>query len=210
MLIKNLFLQKHLQSKRGFSLVEMMVAMSLFSVVSIIVLGSILVLINGNRQNQIEQNTMSSLTMVLDTMSRDIRTGMDYYCRNDVESNNFSTTRDCVTGAYGFSFREVIPRLTAPSGISGDRVAFYRYEHNNGRGEIRRRAGENGERQAITPAQLDILELRFFTIATEPLVGPVDTYQPAVTIIIRAREVGQTSDEVILLQTTVTQRILDI
>jgi len=200
---------------KGFSLVEMMVAMSLYSVVSIIVLGSILVLINGNRQNQVEQNVMSSLTMIMDSMTREIRSGVDYFCRDNVFASNVSGTRDCDEGALGISFREITPRLTVD--VEGDRVAYQMRVLNNGRGVIVRKLGTDGDVERITPDQIDILELRFFVTGTEPLIDPstqdltVNATQPAVTIIIRAREVGQTSDDdVVTLQTTVVQRILDI
>jgi len=64
----------------GFTLIEMLVSLSLFTVVITITVGSLLVLINGNRELVSTQSVMDSLSFSLDSMTREIRTGRSYVC----------------------------------------------------------------------------------------------------------------------------------
>jgi prepilin-type N-terminal cleavage/methylation domain-containing protein len=60
---------------RGYSLVELMVAVSLFAIIMMLSAGSYLVMINVSRQAQGLIVGMNNLSFALDTMSRTIRTG---------------------------------------------------------------------------------------------------------------------------------------
>lgn len=187
----------------GFTLIEMMVAVSLFSVVSLIVVGTVLVLINGNAQNQTEQQVLGGLTVALDTMTREIRSGTHYYCTTSPDNSHGTNVSDCRNGSSGISFRESVRRLT--TGRAYDRVAFF-FDVDDGR-IMRKIATDDAE--PITPSNIDIISLQFVVTGTDTLEEG-DTEQSTVTIVIRAQDNTGFNDKEFTIQSTVTQRILDL
>ena len=65
---------------RGFTLVEMIVAVALFAIVMLISTGALLALVGANRKAQALQSVMNNLNMALDGMIRSIRMGHLYRC----------------------------------------------------------------------------------------------------------------------------------
>lgn len=189
-------------TQSGFSLIEMIVSLALFSVVMTISVGALLSLIGSNDQLRSEQSVMTNLAFALDSMSREIRTGSYYNC-ND---SNFAdqeilgtTTRNCNPGAYGISFVEGGDSIT---GGSSRRIAYYLDQ-----GKIMRRIG-NGTDQTMTADGIYIAELKFWVSGSATLLHGSDVSQPLVTVFIDAREsaTGQSN----YVQTTITQRSLDL
>lgn len=206
-MIKNIFFlnKLRLSQRQGFTLIEMLVAVSLFSVVATITTGSILVLINNNTQNQSEQSVLGALTMAFDSMTREIRTGTYYFCNNSNFPNlgnmGVASVADCSNGGRGLAFRESTRRLT--QGSQNDRIAFYFND-----GTIYRKIS-NTLAESIIPDNIEITDFSFIVTGTDTLFDDSDTAQPMVTIIAEARERG-TDNPPLVVQTTVTQRILDL
>jgi prepilin-type N-terminal cleavage/methylation domain-containing protein len=74
---------------RGYSLVELIVAVGLFSMVMTIATGAYLIMISANRQAQSISTGINNLSYALEDMTRGIRTGSGYAC-----SNNSITFKD--------------------------------------------------------------------------------------------------------------------
>lgn len=139
---------------RGFTLVEMMVALGIFAMVVTTTVGAFLVLIASNRTLQADQIVMNNLTFLMDNMTRELRTGTNYYCqtarRNSggnyvgnsaasyvVESPDslaINVAQDCPSGAnvpgvgltpvQGVAFIETGGSITGSYG-SGNRISYY-------------------------------------------------------------------------------------
>ena len=73
-------LKRNIQLKKGFTLAEVMVAVSIFAVVTTVGLGALLTLTDTYRATQVEKEAMDTLGFVLESMSREIRAGSDYGC----------------------------------------------------------------------------------------------------------------------------------
>ena len=69
-------------NRRGFTLVEMLVSLMLFSVVVVVALGALLKIINSNKKAQTIQAAISNVSFALDTMSRELRVASTYDCVN--------------------------------------------------------------------------------------------------------------------------------
>lgn len=59
----------------GFTLIEMMVAISLFSVAILLISGAYIALLSANRKERISTDAINNISTAVDSMVRDIRTG---------------------------------------------------------------------------------------------------------------------------------------
>lgn len=67
-------------SARGYTLVELIIAVGLFALIMMLASGAYLVMININRQTQSIATGIDNLSFALETMTRTIRTGTNYSC----------------------------------------------------------------------------------------------------------------------------------
>lgn len=215
----------------GFSLVEMIVSLALFSIVVVIAIGALLALIATNKQLQGEQSVMTNLSFALDSMTREIRTGTHYFC--DAQTNYNSgdkifkdgvnaspsptdldtladRTQDCATGnsgglrLHGIAFKEAGDSITG----SAERILYF---FDDTEGKIYRRVGD-GLAQSIVSSGIFIENAEFFVTGSAPQhgSGTTDNHQAMVTIYIEAKEINDPAAESHRIQTTITQRTLDI
>jgi len=93
-------------SEAGFTLIEMLVAVSLFAIVMTISVGALLALVDANKKAQATQSVMNNLNVALDGMVRNIRMGATYHCDAATETNKtvLSTGADCVSGGELLAF----------------------------------------------------------------------------------------------------------
>ena len=192
----------------GFSLIELLVSMTIFTVVVTITTGSLIVLIDSNTRAQSIQSAVGNLTFALDSMTREIRTGTFYFCRNynqpPVVGQNTTSVSNCLTGGNYLSIIEGGDSLT------GGRISYYYDDDHYGEGHgavLRRLAASGNNWQAITSENVRITEMEFVVTRT----NPNDLRQPSVTVYI-AGEAGDIpgSESDFAIQTTVVQRTLDI
>lgn len=66
--------------KRGFTLVEMIVSLGVFSIVAVVALGALVKIVSANKKAQTLQATMNNLNFALETLSRELRVSPYYYC----------------------------------------------------------------------------------------------------------------------------------
>jgi len=206
---------------RGFTLVEMIVSLALFSVVVTISVGGLLVLISANKQLQEEQNVLTNLSFAIDSIAREIRTGIRYDCtiQNSYASNNpfgsvapggtslssdldsnVGSLQDCYQGntsgarLVGISFIEGGDSITN----TNERILYW---YDSTEQALYRRVG--------TRAPEPIAD--FFVTGSQPLGTGTneDRLQPTVTIVIEAAAADEPS-VTYLMQTTITQRALDL
>ncbi len=64
--------------KKGFTLIEIIVAVSIFVIVMLISITALLSAINTNRKAQALSTVIGNLNLAIETMVRDVRTGHDY------------------------------------------------------------------------------------------------------------------------------------
>lgn len=199
--LKNNIVLQTLQS--GFSLIEVLVSLSIFAVVVTIAIGALVALIGANARTQNTQAVMTNISYALDSMTREIRTGTDFYCGTDSSLPvSGGSARDCSSGGPAFSFNEGGVSLTEFTSPPSRRIG-YRLED----GSIERRLG-NGSWAAVTAAEIEITRLRY--VVTGSTRG--DSVSPTVTVYV-AGTAGEANDDSLAgfnIQTTVVQQLLDI
>lgn len=77
---------KH-KARRGYTLIELIVAVGLFAIIMMLASGAYLIMINVNRQTQAIATGIDNVSFVLESMTRSIRTGRSY---SQIGSNTFS------------------------------------------------------------------------------------------------------------------------
>ncbi|MFT7644712.1 MAG: prepilin-type N-terminal cleavage/methylation domain-containing protein [Candidatus Paceibacteria bacterium] len=210
-------------SQLGFSLVEMIVSLGLFSVVITISVGALLMLVATNEQLQSEQTVMTNLSFAIDSMTREIRTGTNYYCvaranpgglfSTAADQSTLDGTNDCDEGNSGSRSLQGISFIEGGNSVTGgaDRILyFYDQTGFENDGKIMRRVG-NDAPQSIVSSGIYITNAEFFVSGSESLDSdPTEVDQAAVTIFIEARESSDSTGKPYRIQTTVVQRTLDI
>ncbi len=197
----------------GFTLIEVLVSLSLFTIVVTMSVGTLLVLIDANSKQQSAQSVATNLSFALDSMTREIRTGYFYECKSQssqLTKTNGAVYSDCPAGASNFAFSESGGSLTGS--MDSNRIA---YRYNPVSKSIERRLGnpstDGVDWRAITAPAVQINTLEFVVTDTRPYSSGNNQKSPTVTIFISGTAgniTGLNTD--FNIQTTVTQQILDI
>jgi prepilin-type N-terminal cleavage/methylation domain-containing protein len=175
--------------KKGFTLVELLVSISIFAVVMVVSMGSILVMLNSNRKSQAIRSVLDNLGTTMDDMSRSIRFGSNYHCGS---SGVLTQPQNCPSGDTNMTIID----------SSGTQIT---YKLSNGR--IARTIG--GVDYYLTSPDTNIQTLTFFVFGALPYSTP-DLLQPRVIMVINGTAgVNTTSQSPFSLETMVSQRKLD-
>ncbi len=203
------------QRQAGFSLIELLVSIGLFSVVITMAVGTMIILLDANAKAQNMNVLMTNLSFALDSMSREIRTGFAYYCNSQISLVPAVTdTRDCPYSRYALSIVETGNSLTGGdrgSYTSDNRIIYY-FDPSlfgPGHGAIMRRIGNNPA-QPITSEEIYITSASFTVIGSDTARAG-DLRTPLVRIFITG-EAGDIEglDTSFQLQTTVSQRLVEL
>lgn len=192
---------------QGFSLIELLVSVAIFAIVVTMSIGALMVVIDANAKAQNMQEVMVGLTFVMDSISREVRTGEGFYCSDTEPSGTLDeqSTRDCASGGVYLSLVEG----DVSSSLVGTGEPRITYWFNQALGRIDRRVG-NGSFYPITSEAVTVTDARFYVSDSDGALDG-DVKQANATIYM-AGEAGAISsaDTSFQLQTTVAKRILDI
>ena len=186
--------------ERGFTLVEMIVAVALFAVVMLVSVGALLSLVGANRKAQALQSVMNNLNIALDGMVRSIRMGTTYRCDSSAPSDP-----NCQDGGQSFYFESY--------GGDGDDVSddwMYSYDPNTRR---LYKSVENGaNRIALTAPEITIDSMTFYVIGARRGAQDPQNVQPKIVITVKgtAGVLNAKTRSTFNIQATAVQRVLDL
>lgn len=184
----------HYKKQNGFTLIEMMVSLALFGVVMMVAVGAFLSIIDANRKAQALQTSIDNTFFAFEHITRLIRTGTTYDC----EAFGTLDTHDC-NGGTEFQFLDDTGR-TIRIRVLGGVIQQ----------QTRDTTGTWGSWFSLTAPDLDVKNLIFHVNDSEPLSSG-NLLQPTVTILVSGVvNEGKKTETDIELQTTVTQRVLDL
>ncbi len=206
---------------RGFTLIELMVSVAIFAVIMVISLGALLSISTADKKAENIASVMNNLNFAVESMTRNIRTGYNYYCQ---ASGGADVDGDCTTspGATYIKF----------TAANGDAVT-YRYSNDattcQQSGPVKGCIVRTINGAALTPitapevvvTSLDgsASGLNIYLRGSLPgsprfIGGPTDSLQPNAVIIVTGYVVtgyvaNQQQQANFNIQTSVTQRLYD-
>ncbi len=177
-----------MKAGRGFTLIELMVAVSLFIIIMTISMGSILSIFDSNRKSRSLRTVMNNLNLAIESMSKEMRYGKNYHCGS---GGALSSPQNCPSGDTFLSF------------LSNENSQItYRLN-----GTTIEKDEDNGGYLPMTAPEVSIDNLTFYTLGA----GSGDSLQPKVLMRIKGHAGSEGKGKTdFTLQTMVSQRTLDI
>lgn len=189
---------------KGFTLIEMMVAVTIFAIVMMIGVGALLALVETNRRAQAINSVMNNLNAALESMARSIRVGTTYYCGSSPvppDQATLASTNSCASGGVLIAFEASDGDITDDS----DQVVY----RLNGT-QLERSLDSGASWVALTAPEVAIESFTVFVVGANSFAETGDTTQARVLMRIlgSAPVPGGTTE--FNVQASVVQRILDI
>jgi prepilin-type N-terminal cleavage/methylation domain-containing protein len=189
------------KDSRGFTLVELLVAMSLFLIVATIAVSNVITTGDLVRVAGAQRAVIDNVNFAIETMSRKIKVGTTYHC--DATNGSLTTPRPC-DGAGNTSFAflssdgqtEVVYRLSSDGKTIETNSCSPAISCNPNSGTF----------SALTSPDVTIESLKFYSFPAGIPLG--DGKQPEVTIFVRGYTEQKGLRYYFVLQTLLSQRVL--
>ncbi len=203
--------------ERGFTLIEVMISVGLFTVLMVIGIGAILAVSSTNRRTQAMRSIIDNLSFVMEDMARSMRLGDYFVCKDSLNPITFSDV-------WGLNSDGAIGQLTQ-DGEDCKSIAFepyWNFSASNPENQIIYQIGngailKKNEQMSfidimdpITPVEVNIDSARSGFTVTGSSKPADDFRQPKINIVLTGTITvnGKTSE--FNMQTSVSQRSLDV
>lgn len=185
----------------GFSLIELLVAVSIFTVVAMVSISALISVNDANKKAQTIRAIIDNLNFSVENMARNLRVGSNYYC-------GYSATErppgDCPNSSNAISFFD----------HNGNWIVYYL--STDGRNQIRKISG-TGTDLPLTPyidsapGGLQPLEINHLAFFVSGAASTGDNQQPRVVIVLSGTaRYSEKIETKFQIQTSVSQRSLDL
>jgi type II secretory pathway pseudopilin PulG len=183
------FTQHHFSLRKGgagFTIIEMIVATGIFTIVMLVVVGSLISLNNESRKSRSVRLVTDNLSSAIDSMSRNMRMGAYYHCgcgtlgtpSTPGDVNYPDGARDCpMSDAQGGGGDQC---LAFESQFGNQALATDQYVYRLFGNRIQRSKDGGVTFIDLTAPEIRINDLHFFVQGSTP-----DAHQPVVTLVIR-------------------------
>ena len=189
-------MQNNIQTEsKGFTLLELLISLSVFSVVSFVLVVSTLSVVHAGRRSEESIVAMDNLHFALEDMIRTLRFGGAYHCGT---SGVVTAPMDCLSGDSTIYFEQ----YGGDPGLSGDQVV---YDLDPSTGQIRKSTDGGATKHSLTSTKLKITSLKFYVRGS----SPTDLVQSRVLVSISGETLGLSAGKEFHLQTTVMQGATD-
>lgn len=179
--------------KKGFTLIEVMVSVSIFSIIMLVATGAVFSIVEANKKTHTLKSVMTNLNFALESMTRDMRVGSNFSC--GIGGDCYDPPGDV------FSYK------ANRSLIGNSENDFVEYKL-VGESIQKRVYGDGTDSlMSITAPEIHITVLKFYVIGTQP--APTDTRQPKVVVTVKGYAGAGNSRSDFDIQTTVSQRSID-
>lgn len=211
----------HNKKIQGFTLVEMLIVLGLFSFIMTLATGVLYTTQAINVKLQETQSVLDNVNLSMDAMSREIRYGTNFHCASTLQEAESSLRKSCSYYNNGGKFLFFKPNDAMHD---EDRVAYYASTTQDGdvilKDEYFGSGGAFSNRYQITANDAKIKSLVFYVVGANTTsgsstmdVGSVRDYvQPLVTMDLSGETkpiTSSASSTKFIIQLTVSSRALD-
>lgn len=197
-------IQNSIFHPKGFTLIELMIAVSLFSTAVVIGIGALYSAQHINVKLQATRTIMDSLNLSLEVMTRNMRYGSNFYCGTGSSDlgllrKNCPYIKGSASGGGSIVFKPV-------DGGLNDRLAYY-VDNNHLMEKI-----SGADAKQISSDDIFVDNLRFYVVGAKKSSESLgDTDQPMVTILLSGRTKDSDRSQLVsfVLQSSVTTRNTD-
>lgn len=207
---------KQRDTLKGFTLIETLVSLAIFSMVIVTVTGVILSIITATKRNQAISGVVNNLNYAVDSMVRDISTGYRYRCGFDQESYLLADMKTSPSTCSTISDKHVVTLISTITGT--EQVVKYKFVPavNGSRGgyiekTVYKEDGLNSIpiNYPLTDSQnIDISELQFTVTNPPNLISDAIPGQPSVFLVIKGTaKINQINISDFFIQTFISQRL---
>lgn len=190
------------KKKNGFTLVELLIAIAVFSVVVTFSLGSVVAILNAGRKARSLASVMTNLNSTIEVMSREITFGTHYHCVLPNETVTFPPGPQNCSGSPNAAQPEIA--FVTSDGVN----TLYKQA-----GSAIQKSTDGGATWiAVTAPEVNIQSLQFYVFGSyaEDSSAP-DEAQPRVIVVVRGTAgVKASVQSNFVLQTMLSQRVLDL
>jgi len=187
---------KKLKFVKGTSLLELLVAMTLFALITLASTQIFKMVIDGQRNAISAQNVQENMRYAMEKMSKEIR--MAVISNHDCE-NIFSPPAAAVYKVFNTTAGN-----TQIYFKNKDNICLAYYLENN-RLKIKSGLGGSAIVDFITPAKIEVSNLKFQVV--DDLIGAFHSAQPYITMVMDVKAIGlATQEQKMKLQMTISSR----
>ena len=204
-----------LQKNKGFSLIEIMVSLAVFSIVVLVAAGALLSIIDGSRKTQALKSVVNNLNFALEDMTRNLRVGGHFNCDTAGNPVNPALTHDCEGNQVTFDTGKRLPNSLDPANPITVYGA-YRFVTPDPNSSVCPEGCIEATTDYLNPAkpfvritapEVHLTKVSFRVTGS----SNSDTLQPKIVMIVQGYAgVNLRSKTYFNLQTTITQRIFDL
>ena len=225
--MKNFYLKKEY---KGFTLMELLVATSIFAIVAV---GGLSILLSSQRAyKRISSNRVAvdNINMLMDTLSREIKFGSNYGCVNNstegsfnrVSNTKYNILYDNNTDLYNNTLGTCNAIAFTPQGTSSLKIVYYYNISSSSINQVSyQRVGLTSRYNKINSSDISLTSTGFiidkfwFKVSginrpTNDFIQPkVELYTSGIIDIIKGSKGETVSTTTVFLQTSITQRSID-
>ena len=181
-------------SSKGFTLVELIISVALFTLVAFISIGAILTIFDANKRARSSKTVVDNLNFAIEDMARTVRFGEKYYCDSNPNGPGFLSyfATNC-----SFGGRRIVVDFN-------DSIIVYRWR--GGINDPIEKSNDGGfTYTSITAPETKIEYLNFYVLGAEEL-----NKQPSILIVIKGYSGNKsTIQSKFSIETLMSQRDLD-
>jgi type II secretory pathway pseudopilin PulG len=199
--------KKYFKNNRGYTIVETMISISIFLILIMTGMATLMNAFSVHKKSQNMRSAIDNLSFIIEDMSRNLRTGTQYYCLDftDVNFSNINTSKSSLIDGgvrrkcWGIAFE------AAEGGSSVDDQWIY---YLDGAGAVQRSVDGGNNSIPLTPSEVKLSTVSgFYVVGAEPSLS--DDQQPLVKIILVGSITERGVASPFSLETTVSSRVVD-
>lgn len=197
---------KKVNKATGYTIIETMIAVSLFIVIVMIGMGALISANATHNKSRDMRSIMDSLSFVIEDMSRSLRTGSNYRCvSGNLDSSLFNTPQSGVS-CWAIAFEPE----NGSAGTITDQWVYFLTLNASGNYAVWKSVNGLTNIIQITPNEVAINPTSSFISVSGAEPPPGDTKQPFVTVRLNGTVTYKGVVTPFSLQTSVSQRSIDI